>query len=77
MLAMELPSRTDGVTALLVRRTGTAVVVDVDQARGKDLPGAVENIHPLRGEVAPAAAGPRREHATLSEGDERIDAIDT
>jgi hypothetical protein len=53
------------------------VVVDVDQPWGKDLPGAVENIHALRGEVAPPAAGPRREHATVSEGDERIAALDT
>ena len=63
--------------ALAVRGPGTAVVVDVEQSRGEDMPRAVDNIRAVVGELTPAAAGPRGEDATVSEGDEGVGAVDT
>jgi hypothetical protein len=71
------PGRTDGLFAVAVRGAGTAVVVDVEQSWGKDIACAVENIWVISGEVTPAAARPRREHAIASEGDEGVGAVKT
>jgi hypothetical protein len=53
------------------------VVVDVEQSWGKDIACAVEHIWVISGEVTPAAARPRREHAIASEGDEGVGAVKT
>jgi hypothetical protein len=74
---MESPSRTDGVAPLTVRGPGTAVVVDVEQPRGEEMPRAIENIRVVSGEVTPAAAGPGGEDAIVFEGDEGIGAVKT
>jgi hypothetical protein len=63
VLAMESPSRTDGVAPLAVRCPGTTVVVDVEQSRAEDMPRAVDNIRVVFDEIAPAAARARCEDA--------------
>lgn len=77
MLAVESHSRTDGVAPLTVRGPGTAVVVDIEQPRGEDMPRAVKNIRVVSDEITPAAAGPRGENAIIFEGDESISTVDT
>ena len=49
--------------------------MDVEQPRGEDVPGAVENIRLVSDEVTPTAAGPRGEDAIVFEGDEGIGAV--
>jgi hypothetical protein len=75
--AVELPGRTDGLSALAVRGTGTAMVVDVEQPWGEDMACAVENVRVNSGEVTPAATRTRRENAIASEGYEGVGAVKT
>jgi hypothetical protein len=53
------------------------MVVDVDQSRGENVLRAVDNIGVVPDEVAPAAAGPRRENSSVPESNEGVGAVNT
>jgi hypothetical protein len=77
LLEVEPPCRTNGFCALSVRGAGTAVVVDVDQSWGKNVPRAVDNIGVALGEVTPGATGAGGKDPTISECDESVGAVQT
>ena len=68
MLTVESPSRPDGLSAVGVRGSGTAVVVDVQQPWSEDLSCAVDNIRAVAGEFTPIAASSCGQDATVPEG---------
>lgn len=70
MLTVESPSRADGLSAIGVRGSGTAVVVDVQQPGSEDLSCAVDNIRAVAGEFTPIAAGSCGQDATVPEDHE-------
>ena len=75
--AMESPRGSDGVPVLAVRGPGTAVVVDVDQSRGQNLPAAVQDVRVVTRERVPVSASTRSQDATVSERDEGVDLVET
>jgi len=75
VLAVESPGRPNGIAAFAVRVPGTAVVVDVDQSRGENVPCAVDNLGVVVYEIAPVAAGSRREDPTTSESNKGVASV--
>jgi hypothetical protein len=70
VLTVESSSRADGLSAVGVRGSGAAVVVDVQQPGSEDLSCAVDDIRAVAGELTPIAASSCGQDATVPEGHE-------
>jgi hypothetical protein len=77
VLKVESPGFANGFAALVVRGTGTTVVVNVDQPGCENVPCAVEDVRVILNELTPGEASAGGKDVTIFEGDKGVRTVET